>query len=240
MTGTDDRHSGEDRREELIAAAATDDLTPAERREYHALLAVDPEGAETVWEMRRTLEAVSGLGGWREEPVPSDLRDRVLTATAAETPDPDLSARRSRATPRRWPLVAAAVALVALGAGVGVGVERWSERPPSGGPGTLGAVEEIDFRDEAGGPTIDAALVAHTWGTETVLEMDGFAVGERFEVVLLDEQGEGESSGTFLGSQVTVLCRMNAALLREDVAAVEIRDEDGAVVARSQVPDVEA
>ena len=109
------------------------------------------------------------------------------------------------------------------------------QAPPDGPPGTLGALEDVTFSEQPAGTTVDAALVAHTWGTETVLELDGLAVGEEFEVVLVGDDGEEYLSGTFLGADRTVTCRMNAAVLREDVSQLQIRDGGGAVVAVSDV-----
>lgn len=81
-------------------------------------------------------------------------------------------------------------------------------------------------------------LVAHTWGTETVLEIAGLPAGERYAVVLVARDGDVYQSGTFLGSEVTIDCRMNAALLRPDVADVEIRDDEGVVVGVAHAPAV--
>lgn len=68
--------------------------------------------------------------------------------------------------------------------------------------------------------------------------MDGLAEGEIFEVILINEDGAELASGTFFGTEQTVVCRMNAALMREDVSQLQIRDEAGAVVVSSTVPDV--
>jgi hypothetical protein len=113
------------------------------------------------------------------------------------------------------------------------------DAPPSGPPGTLGAVEQITFTEAPEGSAIEASLVAHTWGTETLLEVDGVAVGETFEVILVSASGQELTSGTFFGTEQTVTCRMNAALLREDLARVLIEGSDGAVLASSEVPTVE-
>lgn len=111
--------------------------------------------------------------------------------------------------------------------------------PPAGAPGTLGAVEHVDFLGEPAGVAVDGDLVAHTWGTETLLTIDGLPVGEVYAVVVVDRDGVEHHSGTFLGSTVTIACAMNAAALREDVASVVIRDDDGGVVAAAQAPPVE-
>lgn len=88
------------------------------------------------------------------------------------------------------------------------------------------------------GSAAPASSVAHTWGTETVLEIDGLAEGEIFEVILVSEDGAELTSATFFGAEQTITCRMNAALMREDVSQLEIRDASGSVVVSSSVPDV--
>lgn len=52
--------------------------------------------------------------------------------------------------------------------------------------------------------------------------------------------GEGErlASGSFLGSSAELDCEMNAAVLRDAVAAVEITDAAGTVVASAALPAV--
>jgi len=66
--------------------------------------------------------------------------------------------------------------------------------------------------------------------------MDGISDGGPYDVVLVDRSGVDRPSGTFLGSTVTIECRMNAAVLRGDVAEIEIRGSDGVVLASAQVP----
>lgn len=222
-----------DRVAELAAAAASDDLGPEEAEEYAALVAADPSLADEVAAMRAALSRLEVLPGW-EDPEPSPgLRDAVLGRPVGAP------ARR----PVAWlPRVAAAVVLVLGGAAVGAlvrgGDDPVDQVAAPGPPGTLGALERIEFRGEPADVDIDAGLVAHTWGTETVLSLDGLPPGERYAVVLRDDDGRLADSGGFVGSQARVDCRLNAALLREDVEAVEIRAADGTVVARSDVPTV--
>lgn len=133
----------------------------------------------------------------------------------------------------------AAATLLVVGGVAGALVQEARDAPPTGPPGTLGAREEITFTG-APSTSIEASLVAHTWGTETILEVDGAPLGQTFAVVLLSEDGEELTSGTFFGTEQTVLCRMNAAVLRPDVAEVMIEAADGSVLASSVVPDVES
>lgn len=94
---------------------------------------------------------------------------------------------------------------------------RFLDAPPEGPPGTLGAIEQITFADVPAGTTVDASLVAHTWGTETLLEIEGAALGETFEVLLVDHDGARYGSGSFIGTEATVVCAMNAAVHRTPV-----------------------
>lgn len=234
----------------LVAAAAAGDLSPAEASAYDALVAADPSVAVETAELRALLARVGELDGWTEATASHDLEARVLATSRPEHHVEHRPGHRPEHRPEhlRWVgLVAAAVALLALG-GVGGAVltEVVRDEPldpsladaPEGPPGTLGALEPIEFTGEPADVDISADLVAHTWGTETVLGMTGWEPGASFRLVLLDAEGDVAESGTFRGSEVTITCRMNGELLREDVDVVEIRDADGAVVARSDVPEV--
>ncbi|MGV8875447.1 MAG: hypothetical protein ACOH2Q_23185, partial [Rhodococcus sp. (in: high G+C Gram-positive bacteria)] len=137
---------------------------------------------------------------------------------------------------------AAAILGVVVGGGIVLGVDASRPQPenPSaaitGPPGTLGAYEQVAFTTSVPSVDIDGGLVAHTWGTETILEMDGVSDRGPYEVVLVDRSGIERPSGTFLGSDVTIECRMNAAVLRGDVTEIEIRGSDGSVLASAQLP----
>lgn len=224
-----------DRRAELIAAAAAGDLGDTEAEEWRRLIASDPTVESELAELRAAADQVARLGHWQTAESDDALRSRILGAAAAEA---DTVAASHPRLGRRWWLPAAAAACVMVGAVGAVTVEAVRSAPPSGPPGTLGAVEHIEFTGAPSGVTVGADLVAHTWGTETVLEIAGLPAGERYEVVLVARDGEVYESGTFLGSEVTINCRMNAALLRPDVADVEIRDDAGAVVGVGHAPSV--
>lgn len=247
------------RREELIAAALADDLNPQERREFEQASADDPTIAHDLQELQETAERLDRAGlSWQEQEPPPDLADRVLAATAGTTADgtgttdadtdsttTDDTGSHSSAAPapshrgrRSIVFGLAAAGLVAVGGVGGALGGELLDAPPEGPPGTLGALEEVTFSQPPAGISIAGALVAHTWGTETVLEMDGFEIGESFEVILVSGGGQEFSSGTFLGAEETVTCRMNAAVLREDVSELQIRDTGGSVVVASQVPEV--
>ncbi len=237
-----------DRRAELIGAALAGELTPQERAELDELARRDSTVEEELAELRETLGQVEAGGPhWTEAAPPDDLADRVaaiadLSGTADRT-----VAVESRTTARTRPSwrahagrVLVAACLVGLGVVGTLGYQSAVQGPPDGPPGTLGAVEEITFDGEPGGSRVEGALVAHTWGTETVLEVAGFDVGETYEVVLVTTSGEELASGTFIGTEETVECRMNAAVLREDVAEVRIVSSDGRSVRLvADLPDAE-
>ena len=228
---------GESRREELIAAAVTDDLTDTERHELDALQADDPSVTDEIRELRGTAASLSPAAGlvW-DDAEPGDLLRRRIVRP---------SGRVGLTT------VAATVAGIAVGVAAVLGVqtigaERGETRADStiaapeveGPPGELGAFETVDFIAEEPDVSVDGGLVAHTWGTETVLEMQGVPLNAAFEVVLVDRAGADRSSGSFLGSAVTIDCRMNAAVLRPDVAEIEIRTSRGGLLARAALPSV--
>lgn len=225
----------QDRREQLIAAAVAGELDAAERAELDRWCADDPDFAAELAELTALTAGLRDLGpGWIEDEPPATLAQDVERAVAAQTWQP-------RPGRRRGALVLAAVALVAAGVGGTLVVERalgGDSAVPTGPPGTLGAVEQVAVGAEPSGATVELSLVAHTWGTETVMELDGFDVGARYEVVLLDREGDPVPSGSFIGSEVPIDCRVNAALLREDVTAVEIIGPGGEVLVDARVPEV--
>jgi hypothetical protein len=222
------------RRAELIAAALAGELTESETAELDAMRATDP----TIdAEMASLDDVVARLGtlrdGWRTTDEPERVVERAINGGDAEPASVAVTPARRR----RWPAVVSAAACLALGLALGVAVTR-QPGPPVGPPGTLGAIEHIEFAGVPDGVRIDGDLIAHTWGTETVLAITGLPEGDAYEVVVISDDGDEYGSGTFLGSAVAIDCELNAAALREDVAAVEIRDERGQVLATAAVPPV--
>lgn len=239
-----------DRRAQLIAAAVGNDLDDAETSELRELAAADPTIDAEIAELRAMTDLLGRRGPtepWLEPPTPPDLRERILLGTS--------NSQRQRFGTQRFGTqrlgmqrrsaglaAAAAIVGVVVGGGVVLGVETYRQQPETqptaitGPPGTLGAYEEVAFTTSAPSVDIEGGLVAHTWGTETVLEMDGISDRGPYEVVLLDRSGVERPSGTFLGSDVTIECRMNAAVLRQDVTDIEIRTSGGTVLARAQLP----
>jgi hypothetical protein len=247
---TDDRDA---RRALLISGAIDGDLTASERDELDALRRADPSVDVEIRELGEILRsATATVTGWDGSTPTSGLRDRVLNVAnegdVAEAPSPDATAAASEGAPgegarvtalrrRPWLLAVGAAACVAVGAGSVLLGQSSVPGPPTGPPGTLGAIEQISFDGEPTGVDIDGSLVAHTWGTETILNITGLTEADPYEVVLVTVAGDSLDSGSFLGSTVAIDCEMNAAVLRESVASVEIQDASGTVVARAQLPD---
>lgn len=247
---------GDARRDELVAAALADDLSPSERVEFDALRAADPTIDAELASLGVMVDGLSGFGRW-DDVVPSDrLRERIdALGHVAEAPasrdvgtapdeapvthvGPHVAAARSGRGRRPLLIAVAAAACLAIGAGGGALLATPRDTVVAGPAGTLGAVEHVDFVGQPDGVDLDGDLVAHTWGTETVLSVDGLPTGSAFTVVVVGGDGREYESGAFLGSDVRVDCRLNAAVLRSDVASVEIRAADGHDIAVASVPPV--
>ena len=85
------------------------------------------------------------------------------------------------------------------------------------------------------GVQAEAQIIGHTWGVQYVLEVTGLPAGRAYEVVYRTAEGGEEAAGSFLGVPGTVSCRMTAAALRGQTRAIEVLDEEGAVLLRSQL-----
>ena len=226
----------DDRISELVAAAVAGELSPDDAAELDALRRVHPwidAEIESLREVALRLEA-SGVT-WSEASPGGDLRDRIAVGIAAEETGAPPTARRPS---RLLVTVLGAAACIGIGVGAGLIVPAALSAPPSGPPGTLGVVEHVELRGESVGTEIDADLVAHTWGTEAVVDATGLDVGATYSIVFIGTDGSEFSAGAMLGSSVSIHCRVNAAVMREDVARFEIRDEEGDPVAAAEVPNV--
>ncbi|WP_146340272.1 hypothetical protein [Nesterenkonia sp. NBAIMH1] len=232
------------RAEELIAAELAGETTDAERAELEAL-AVEDHSVRRAWDELAPVAArlERSVGAWDEADPPARLADTVSPAAPAEDPSPSAvdeaspadGARGRRRRLAAWFALAAAGSFLA-GAGLTAVLDQTMDRPPDGPPGTYGMVEEVTFDEATPQAEIDASIIAHTWGTETVLEIDGLAPERTFTVTLVDEDGVEHPSGTFFGSELLIECRMNAAVMRQDVSHVEIHADDGSTVAAADLP----
>lgn len=249
--------NSDDRVSELIAAAVAGELSPADAVELDGLRRTHPWIDEEIASFRGLVARLDASeAAWTDVPDDADhtsehaLRDRITAAIAAEesapiirpstsAPVPLVAAPRRPPRTRRWVgAMLGAAACIGLGIGVGVLLPAAFSAPPTGPPGTLGAVEHVDLRDESVDTVIDADLVAHTWGTEAVVDATGLDVGATYAIVFIGTDGAEFSAGAMLGSPVAIHCRVNAAVLREDVARLEIRDASGDAVATADVPNV--
>jgi hypothetical protein len=251
------------RRAILISAALTGDLTTSERAELDLLRADDPTIDEEIRDLTDVLERTIGTVEDWDASVPSEsLRDTILAMerdwdtnvdnvdsdSDGESDRDDDSSRAPRSTRedaasvsaevvplrrRPWLVALGAAACIAIGAG---GMQPREPSPPAGPPGTLGAMEEIAFTGEPTGVSVDGTVVAHTWGTETILSITGLTEADPYDVVLVTVDGDSLNSGSFLGSSVPIDCQMNAAVMRAAVASVEIQDASGTVVASADLP----
>lgn len=231
----------DDRTQELIAAAAAGDLTAAEREEFDALRAQDPSIDQTLQEFSAMLPGIQRAAHhWQEGTPSADLEQAVLqlphTEGSSEAREAQAVSADSRRR-RRAGFALAAAGCVIAGGGMTLVIQHLLDAPPEGPPGTYGAVEEVSFDGEPTGVTVDGSLIAHTWGTETVLEIDGLDAEESFSVILVAEDGQEFASGTFFGSELLIECRMNAAIMRDEVTRVEIAAEDGDLIARADLPE---
>jgi hypothetical protein len=166
-------------------------------------------------------------------PPPAERVEALRTLAASEPSGHRIAELRRQAeatVPRRIsiPAVAAVVALLlVLGVGSVVVATRGPTIPRE--PVTLLEVP----------PTVeaDAELIAHTWGTELILEVSGLADGEVFTVAFMGGDGVAVSAGSFIGiGERPLHCELNAAILREDAVAFEITDRSGTVVIAADLP----
>lgn len=226
-------HTPDDRIEQLMAASAAGDLTPREQDELRRLALAHPWIDDEVERLREVAARVAAADAeWQEVSVTDALRARILGDIPARTPP----ALRSR---RPWvpPLVGAAC--LVLGLAIGAGVPALTALPPTGPPGTLGAYEPLAVTEQSGlDVDVDADLVAHTWGTEAVIDATGLTVGSTYRVVFIADDGTEFPAGEMLGSAVAIHCRLNAAVLREEAVRLEIRDAGSTVVASADLPGV--
>lgn len=234
----------DDRWADLAAAALAGELTAAEAAEFDDLRRSDPRRAEeyaALQEVTRRLR--QGDITWVAPRDTDDLADRIAASidredaatTALPHPVGGAAFRRRRA----WVAPVAAAACLVVGVVIGVnGAGLFGSSAPSGPPGTLGALERIAVNDDEDGVDVDAQLVAHTWGTEAYLEATGLDVGATYELVFVGVDGGEFSAGEVLGSEVPIVCRMNAAVLRGDTVRMELRDTADLVVAHADLPAV--
>ena len=138
------------------------------------------------------------------------------------------SARPERGTPRRRFLLGGALA--SAGAALGIGGYALLEDDPAAPP-----TEPVALTGAPAGVQASAELVNHTWGVEYMLTVRGLDAGRTYHVVYRATDGRDVPAGSFVAVEGEQLCRMTAALLRPQTRAIEVLDEDGAMVLRSRL-----
>jgi hypothetical protein len=197
--------------------------------------------APTIISVSSAHLAAAPLGHGAPEPGSSRRGRRGPTGGDGRTDGSGVPTGDDTATPRidrramRWSRIAIPAAAVLLAVVVVVGVWQGGSAAPG-----LGVSEDIVFEVAADDLEVDARLVPHTWGTEVFLTMTGTIDGEVYRVDLEDEGGEIVSAGTFIGDgDLEVVCILNGAVLREDAVAVVVTTDDGELVMRADLDDVD-
>ena len=160
---------------------------------------------------------------------------RVGADVGADAPVTPLASR----SPRRLFLtggIAAGVGGVAGYLGRRAGETERVASPPA--PPTAPPTEGVNFVGDAEVST--SALINHTWGTELLLDVRGLAEGTAYDVVYDTTAGDVTAGSLLAVADVVMKCRFNAAPLRADVRAIEVRDADGAVALRADLPSTRA
>lgn len=170
------------------------------------------------------------LGHDPAETPPPERVEAVRAAAAAMAPAP------TRLRPRRRAL------LGGLAAGVG-GVAGYllhdvrADAPPTAAPVPMESIAFAPLSDPAG--TVSASsLINHTWGTELVVDLSDLEAGTAYDVVFETATGEVGAGSLLAVAGVLMRCRFNAAPLRADVRAIELRTATGTPVLRADLPSV--
>ena len=149
---------------------------------------------------------------------PLDLPQRILAQVNAE------SARRRW---RRTGAIAAAVVFVVAGAGFMVA--RF------GGGSSQHDTARIDLLGTAD-TSGTATLIAHAWGTEVALDVDGLSDGEVYWLWLTGDDGDRVGAGTFTGTGGEMHAVLASALPAEDARRIWLTDEADAIVLDAMIP----
>ncbi|TCJ19924.1 hypothetical protein E0L93_02930 [Rubrobacter taiwanensis] len=211
---------------ELIGAYLLGQLEEPERSELRRHLEGCNRCRVEVDELRAVVESLGESGVRPDESPPPDLEDRVVSRVAKRD--------TGGAGVRRAVAVAGIAAALVLLAVLGVFAIVADDEPQEFGLGDEEPIEFVVAREEI---TVEkSVVVAHTWGTELLLEIKGLEPGEVYTVTLERADGELVPAGTFIGvGEVKVDCQLNGAVLREDARSVSITDEAGEVVLSSEL-----
>ena len=186
---------------------------------------------------------------WNDEPALLEELGRALGHDPDAVPPPDrvaairaAAAARDTATPP--PVRGRAARRVFLSGGIAAGVggvagylgRRASEPDPVTVPAP--PMEQITFTGDAEVTT--SALINHAWGTELLLDLRGLTPGASYDIVYDATDGEVTAGSLLAVAQVVMKCRFNAATLRADVRAIQLRGADGSVALRATLPSTPA
>lgn len=212
---------------ELLISSLFDELGEEERIEFQNHL----DGCEVCQaDLRELRPVVVAL----ENAAPEDARDELPappknleTRTFARIGSEARGRRRQRLY--TWTAAAAAAAVLVVVAGLVALV------PLFGGPPT----EPVAFSQVSSGVEAEASLIAHTWGTETVLVAEGLENGRTYEVTLTSADGAEVPSGTFVVTgEGPIECNLTAALLRENATRLRVLADGGEPVLEADLPDI--
>lgn len=157
---------------------------------------------------------------------PSAPAAPAVSAPTPESPPPsapiELAPRR-----RRRDLLTGAVAAATGAALAVVGWEAFDADAQPGPP-----TEPVEVAVVPPDVAAEAVLINHTWGVEIILTATGLAADATFRSAIQPVDGGAEVvAGSFLGVEgVTVVCRMNASILRAAASSFTVVDEAGAPV----------
>lgn len=184
---------------------------------------------------RALSEADPSLFEADEPRPPADLLDRTLAQVGEEREQSRDSARVRYRVHRRRRLrratLATAAALVVIVVGLFAVLPQIQELrgPPQ---------EPLAISAPASGVEAEGTLVAHTWGTEAKLLIEGLDDGQRYQVSFTREDGTTAPAGTFIGTEAQpVDCNLNAAVLREDATRLVVSTMDGETIAEADLPE---
>lgn len=203
---------------ELIGAYLLDQLGTDEADRFRSHLDTCPACRAEIDELAPLTDALRDVDparvGVLPEPSP-ELGERIVGG---------LEPRPSRRPVARVVLAAAAAAVLAVA--VVVGVDRF------GGPPR----EEVAVAVLAEPAEADAALIAHSWGTELQLTAAGLRDGGLYRVMFEDTSGEVIGAGTFIGTGAQPIeCNLTVGILRPSVTSFLVTTATGEPVLRADL-----
>lgn len=207
-------------------------LEPAERREVESHVA-------TCEPCRDELARLSGMPALLDRLVPEEATGDLTALPARVGPRLDDAAATSvtalRRSVRRWRAAAGAAALVAGVAGVALVIPAGSDPGPDL-PAPV-AAELRSVADDAGAVDGTASAYAWEWGTTIHLEVEHLPERARYVIWVIDAAGEAQTAGTWgPTTERAASVRGATALQRPEIVTIEVRDDDGAVVAAADLP----